>query len=354
MGKGTITSFSCAKSSNGYTPTASDVMGLNGEQFTETNGSTGWVHTNVFANGALLATYHDTNLYFAFNDWLGTKRGEGEILSGSTCVNTYFSLAYGNDLTTLGGGCPDATEHHFTGKERDSESGNDYFKYRYYASSMGRWLSPDPSMFTHVDFGNPQSLNLYNYVGNRPLTLTDLDGLCWQGFQWACNIVQRFQNFHDGFGFQTDNQILTKPNKRSQRKVEENRRVESLSKQPYKPTNLQLPPGPYVRPPDTIGPIPPDTIGPAPIPKKPEPPGWYECLVVPGEANSAYAESRAAATPSDSDATANGIGSESIRLDLNGKGYKDQGNYNAAVKFNAAAGALDYGVNALGCAAVAR
>jgi RHS repeat-associated protein len=31
----------------------------------------------------------------------------------------------------------------FTGKERDSESGNDYFEARYYASSMGRFMSPD-------------------------------------------------------------------------------------------------------------------------------------------------------------------------------------------------------------------
>jgi RHS repeat-associated protein len=31
----------------------------------------------------------------------------------------------------------------FTAKERDAESGNDYFGARYYASSMGRWLSPD-------------------------------------------------------------------------------------------------------------------------------------------------------------------------------------------------------------------
>ena len=30
-----------------------------------------------------------------------------------------------------------------TGKERDTESGNDYFGARYYASSMGRFLSPD-------------------------------------------------------------------------------------------------------------------------------------------------------------------------------------------------------------------
>lgn len=32
-----------------------------------------------------------------------------------------------------------------SGKERDTESGNDYFGKRYYASSMGHWLSPDES-----------------------------------------------------------------------------------------------------------------------------------------------------------------------------------------------------------------
>ncbi len=31
----------------------------------------------------------------------------------------------------------------YTGKERDSESGNDYFMARYYASAMGRFMSPD-------------------------------------------------------------------------------------------------------------------------------------------------------------------------------------------------------------------
>jgi len=31
---------------------------------------------------------------------------------------------------------------HSTGKERDTESGNDYFGARYYAGSMGRFMSP--------------------------------------------------------------------------------------------------------------------------------------------------------------------------------------------------------------------
>ena len=30
----------------------------------------------------------------------------------------------------------------YTGKERDAESGLDYFGARYYGSNMGRWMSP--------------------------------------------------------------------------------------------------------------------------------------------------------------------------------------------------------------------
>lgn len=68
----------------------------------------------------------------------------------------------------------------FTGKERDTESGNDYFGARYYASTMGRFLSPDwsakvmPVPYAKLD--NPQSLNLYAYVGNNPLSRIDRDG----------------------------------------------------------------------------------------------------------------------------------------------------------------------------------
>jgi len=67
-----------------------------------------------------------------------------------------------------------------TGKERDAESGNDYFGARYYASTVGRFLSPDwaakaePVPYASLD--DPQSLNLYSYVRNNPLSRVDADG----------------------------------------------------------------------------------------------------------------------------------------------------------------------------------
>lgn len=68
----------------------------------------------------------------------------------------------------------------FTGKERDTESGLDYFGARYYGSSMGRFMSPDWSAkaepVPYAKLSNPQSLNLYSYVGNNPLRAVDPDG----------------------------------------------------------------------------------------------------------------------------------------------------------------------------------
>jgi len=71
----------------------------------------------------------------------------------------------------------------YTGKERDAESGLDYFGARYYASNMGRFMSPDWSGATvpvpYANLSNPQSLNLYEYVGNNPLSRFDPDGHNW-------------------------------------------------------------------------------------------------------------------------------------------------------------------------------
>jgi RHS repeat-associated protein len=62
-----------------------------------------------------------------------------------------------------------------TGKERDSESGLDYFGARYYGSALGRFTSPD-EIFGSWDQHDPQTFNLYGYVRNNPLRYTDPDG----------------------------------------------------------------------------------------------------------------------------------------------------------------------------------
>lgn len=68
----------------------------------------------------------------------------------------------------------------FTGKERDAESGNDYFGARYYSENDARFMSPDWSAkvepVPYAKLGDPQSLNLYDYMLNNPLGGVDADG----------------------------------------------------------------------------------------------------------------------------------------------------------------------------------
>ncbi len=65
--------------------------------------------------------------------------------------------------------------HKFTGKERDSESGLDDFGARYFGSTMGRFMSPDPPLLDqHI--ADPQSWNLYSYARNNPLSYIDPTG----------------------------------------------------------------------------------------------------------------------------------------------------------------------------------
>ena len=67
-----------------------------------------------------------------------------------------------------------------SGKERDVETGLDYFGARYLSSAQGRWTSPDWSAgaeaVPYAKLDNPQSLNLYGYVLNNPLAQRDDDG----------------------------------------------------------------------------------------------------------------------------------------------------------------------------------
>ena len=79
-----------------------------------------------------------------------------------------------------GYGVDAATRLKFTGKERDGESGLDWFGARYLSGAQGRWTSPDWSgraePVPYAKLGDPQTLDLYGYVRNNPLSNRDLDG----------------------------------------------------------------------------------------------------------------------------------------------------------------------------------
>ncbi len=68
--------------------------------------------------------------------------------------------------------------YQFTQKERDKESGLNYFETRYQTSELGRFISVDPLLAYQVNecLEDPQKLNLYAYCQNRPLIYIDPNG----------------------------------------------------------------------------------------------------------------------------------------------------------------------------------
>lgn len=71
-----------------------------------------------------------------------------------------------------------------TGKERDNETGLDWFgPGRYYVSTQGRFTSVDPLMSSGTIY-DPQTWNRYSYTLNNPLKWTDLFGL----YVWSASL----------------------------------------------------------------------------------------------------------------------------------------------------------------------
>jgi RHS repeat-associated protein len=63
-----------------------------------------------------------------------------------------------------------ARRYRYTGKERDEETGLDYFGARYYAPWLGRWTTADP-------LGLQAGVNLYLYARGSPIVMVDPNGM---------------------------------------------------------------------------------------------------------------------------------------------------------------------------------
>jgi RHS repeat-associated protein len=134
-------------------------------------GYNGWGKGYVYLGGQLVAQYADSTTHFVHKDHLGSTRLLTK-LDKSPLEAPYDYLPYGEPIGPSGSG----TTHKFTGKERDAESGLDYFGARYYASTLGRFTSVDPVKITPGRLRDPQQLNQYSYVRNNPLRFIDPDG----------------------------------------------------------------------------------------------------------------------------------------------------------------------------------
>ncbi|HEX8293586.1 MAG TPA: RHS repeat-associated core domain-containing protein, partial [Pyrinomonadaceae bacterium] len=124
-----------------------------------------------------------TDVRWLVTDHLGTPRMVVDRTGSLGGVSRHDYIPFGEELfagvggraTTQGYTAVDNTRQKFTGKERDGETGLDYFGARYFSSSQGRFLGADDfSKDSHI--GDPQSWNKYCYVRNNPLKLVDPTG----------------------------------------------------------------------------------------------------------------------------------------------------------------------------------
>jgi RHS repeat-associated protein len=116
-------------------------------------------------------------VHYYFSDHLGSH-GVVENATATVCEQDIDYYPYGGVQNDY---CPSVGQNYkLTGKERDSESGLDYFGARYNASPMGRFMTPDwaaePVAVPYAVLPDPQTLNLYGYARNNPASKHDPDG----------------------------------------------------------------------------------------------------------------------------------------------------------------------------------
>jgi RHS repeat-associated protein len=131
-------------------------------------------------------------------DHLGTPRVITDASGAVKARHDY--LAFGEEIGLKGGRnadplkyISDTVRQKFTSKERDTETGLDFFSARYYASFQGRFTSPDPfsiiqmrqsarddgktnSAFNQF-IGDPRRWHRFAYAINSPQVFTDKTGL---------------------------------------------------------------------------------------------------------------------------------------------------------------------------------
>ena len=135
---------------------ASYVYDGDGRRVGKTAGSATTVYV-YDATGQLAAEYAAappalTGTLYLTTDPLGSTRAVTDGTGAAVAYHDY--LPFGEEIPTGTGprgslyGASDGVTQRYTGKERDAETGLDYFGARYFSSAQGRFTTPDPVFMT--------------------------------------------------------------------------------------------------------------------------------------------------------------------------------------------------------------
>ena len=154
--------------------------GEGGAEYMESGSSTApqWSKTYIYLGARLLSTLTPNGsgseaIQFHHPDRLGTR------LVTDPSNGTSFeqvTLPFGTALNAESTG---STNRRFTSYDRSPATGLDYAVNRHYDPQQGRFTQVDPIGMGASSLTNPQSLNMYSYVGNDPVNRTDPSGLFW-------------------------------------------------------------------------------------------------------------------------------------------------------------------------------
>lgn len=147
-----------------------------GSDVLEKTGLTGSVQADfVFFDGQRIGSRNSSSTVTYFNDHLGSARMSAAVSTGGSTATIQWDADYypfGRIKSYVSSSAP---AFRFTGKELDTETGLDNFGARYYSSTLGRFMTVDPSRLS-VKPGNPQTWNRYAYAQNSPLGYVDPNG----------------------------------------------------------------------------------------------------------------------------------------------------------------------------------